>query len=323
MMKQVLGISFGRKMRNSDVMVKAALLECKAAGFEIEFLRADDLNIHNCTGCIACSIGLMSGQAKGECAHKDDMPILDEAVLRSDAVILGCPVYETSPTGRFKTICDRIGPSHDLSFRKVAIEEGLAAGKSMETLPDSRCLKPRVGALMSVGGAMTKNWLAFSIPIMYQFTFPLAIDVIDHFECHGAMAYEHIVGNDEAMARCAQIGRNIAGALNAESEADRTRWRGDLQGVCPMCHCNLLTIPENGDATKIECPVCGIAGVLTIKDGIIQAHFSDEEMAHSRLSYAGLLEHSTEIKTRAAPSGSIPDLKERLEKYRWLNFKES
>ena len=33
-----------------------------------------------------------------------------------------------TPTCTVKTLCDRIGSSHDINFRKVAIEEGLAAG---------------------------------------------------------------------------------------------------------------------------------------------------------------------------------------------------
>ena len=50
MAKKVLGISFGRKMSNCDVMVKHALMECEKAGCEVAFLRADDLNITNCNG---------------------------------------------------------------------------------------------------------------------------------------------------------------------------------------------------------------------------------------------------------------------------------
>ena len=43
MSKKVLGISFGRKMSNCDIMVKHALMECERRGFETAFIRADDL----------------------------------------------------------------------------------------------------------------------------------------------------------------------------------------------------------------------------------------------------------------------------------------
>lgn len=78
---------------------------------------ADDLNIQNCTGCLGRVIGMISGKGRGSCVSHDDFDILDECVMQSDAVILACPTYETSVTGRFKTVCDRIGPSHDMVFR--------------------------------------------------------------------------------------------------------------------------------------------------------------------------------------------------------------
>ena len=41
--------------------------------------------------------------------------------------------------------------------------------------------KKRVGALITSGGTMTQNWIALTVPMMYEFTFPLGIDVIDKF----------------------------------------------------------------------------------------------------------------------------------------------
>lgn len=48
--KKVLGISFGRKMGNTDVMIKTALMECEKAGCKVRFIRADDLNIQPVQG---------------------------------------------------------------------------------------------------------------------------------------------------------------------------------------------------------------------------------------------------------------------------------
>lgn len=314
-MKKVLGISFGRRMSNCDVMVKEALLSCKAAGHEISFIRADDLHIENCTGCIACVVGMITGRGRGTCHIKDDLHIIEEAIMEADGVIVGCPTYEMTPTGRFKTLCDRLGPSHDISFRKVAIEEGLAQGKDPSQLPDMRCLKPRVAAFFSVGGAMTKNWLSFMQPTMYCLFMSQGMDVIDKFEYHGAMAYNHVVGNPEMMARSALLGQHVAEALVAKTPEERTRWRGADEGVCPVCHCDMLTVSPCH--TFVECPVCGIRGEFDVADGKLQVNFSEEEQKRSRLFYAGKLEHSTEIKTCAAPPGQIPNLQELLKKYQW------
>lgn len=313
MKKKVLGISFGRKMGNTDVMIKTALMECEKAGNDVQFIRADDLDIKACTGCISCVVGMTTGRGKGGCPIKDEMRIIDEALMECDAVIVGSPTYVLSPTGRFKTVCDRIGPSHDITFRKAAYEEGKAAGKEESQLPDARSFKPRVGALLSVGGAMTENWLSFMLPTMYEFTMSMGIDVIDMHEYWGAMAYEHVLGNETEMSRAKQIGQNIGKALEAETYEERVRWRGAEEGACPVCHCNMLTVSK--DRTFVECPVCGIKGTLTLEGGRIGTHFSPEEQKRSRLRWDGKLEHSTEIKTKAVGPGQIPNLKELKEPY--------
>jgi len=313
-MSKVLGLSFGRKMSNCDVMVKHALMACKEAGHEVRFINIYDLDIKDCTGCIACTVGMIMGK-RGDCVLKDDFHILDEAMMECDAVIYGCPTFEASTTGTFRTVCDRFGPSHDISFRKVAIEEGLAAGKDPKDLPDARSLKPRVGAFFSVGGAMTKNWLAFTLPTMFAMPMSLGVDVIDSYEYYGAMAYEHVVGNEPVMERMTKVGQHLCEALAAQTEEERMKWRGDDEGVCPVCHNRMLTmLNEDG---IVECPTCGIEGKLSCEDGKFKVGFTAEQIARSRMFYPGKLEHSTEIKTCAAPKGSIPNLKELLEPYRW------
>ncbi|MGI6316799.1 MAG: flavodoxin family protein [Christensenellales bacterium] len=308
MAKKVLGVSFGRKVGNCDVMVKQALMVCEEAGYETAFLRADDLNISNCTGCIACTVGMMTGRGRGYCVRHDDFDILDESIMQSDAVILACPTYETSVTGRFKTVCDRIGPSHDITFRKAAYEEGLAAGLPEEKLPDIRSFKKRSAALISVGGAMTENWIVLTLPMMFEFTFPLGIDVVDTVEYHGAMAFENVAGNPVMMERMKKVGRNIVASVNAESEEERTAWRGDEEGCCPVCHTRLLQVSR--DRRSVDCVVCGIRGSLQIIDGRIHVEYVPEELDRSRLRWDGKLEHSIEIKTQAQPSGTIRNLKE-------------
>lgn len=308
MAKKVLGISFGRKMSNCDVMVKQALMTCEEAGCETAFLRADDLNITNCNGCISCVIGMITGRGRGYCVRHDDFDILDECVMQSDAVILACPTYETSATGRFKTICDRIGPSHDITFRKAAYEEGKAKGVPEEKLPDVRSFKKRSAALISVGGAMTENWIALTLPMMHEFTFPMGIDVIDSVEYYGAMACENVVGNPEMMERMKKVGQNIVASINAETEEERIAWRGDEEGCCPICHTRLLQVSH--DKRSVDCVVCGSHGTLKVVDGIIDVEYTPEELDRSRLRWGGKLEHSTEIKTKAQPSGTIKNLKE-------------
>lgn len=312
--KKVLGLSFGRNLGNTEIMIKTALMECEKAGHEIQFIRVDDLDIKPCTGCISCVVGMTTGRGKGACPIQDDFYILDEALMECDAVLVGSPTYVLSPTGRFKTVCDRIGPSHDITFRKSAYEEGIKAGKEKNKLPDERSFKKRIGAFVSVGGAMTKNWLSFMLPIMYEFTMSMGIDVIDMHEYHGAMAYEHVLGNKSEMKRMELLGKNVADALLAQSEKERTKWRGEKEGICPVCHLDLLNISK--DRTFVECPICGIMGSLRVENNKINVTFSEEQKKRSRLYWDGKLEHSTEIKTQAVEPGQIPNLNELKEPYK-------
>lgn len=311
MKKKVLGISFGRKMGNTETMIKTALMECEKEGADIKFIRADDLDIKDCTGCVACVGSLLFG-GSGDCTLKDDMKIIDEALMECDAVIVGSPTYVLSPTGKFKTVCDRLGPSHDISFRTNAKENGIKMGKEANKLPDERSFKPRVAALITVGGAMTQNWLSFAMPTMYEFTMSMGIDVVDKYEYFGAMAYEHVVGNKEVMDRMVTVGKNIADALHSGKEK-MSKWRGNEEGVCPVCHCDMLTVIH--DKNKVECPVCGISGDLTIVNGDIKVSFSEAQQKRSRLHYDGKLEHYIEISKGAMEHTKIPNKKELLEKY--------
>ena len=182
-MAKVLGLSFGRKQGNSDIMVKTALMACEQAGHEVRFINMNDLEIKPCTGCVGCVIGMIAGFGKGSCHLKDDFEVLDEALLDCDGLIVCSPIFETSPTGLFKTVCDRIGPSHDVTFRKPLYEEGLAAGKPADKLPDPRSFKKRVAALMTVGGAMTENWHEFGMPLMFECTFSLLCAMFRSYCC--------------------------------------------------------------------------------------------------------------------------------------------
>ena len=314
--KKVVGFSFGKKMGKTEIMIKEALLECEKAGMDIQFIRCDELNIRHCRGCNACvmQLGRMVGPGKCVFDDKDDFHIIHEALLSADGVIVGSPTFELAPTGLFKTVADRIGPSHDITFIKPAIEDGKAKGKPVETYPDERFLKPRVGALVSVGGAMTKNWLAFNMPGLFQFTFSMGIDVIDKCELVGGMEYDSALGREDIMARMRKLGQNIVDALNAETEEERTRYRADdRMGTCPVCHEDMLIISHDG--TKVECPVCGIEGNLSVVDGQIKVDFSAEQQARSRLREAGKWEHSNEIRHGMVSMKRVENLKERLKKY--------
>ena len=312
-MAKVVAFSFGRKMSNTDVMLKEVLKKCEEAGHEIQFVRPDDLDIKPCTGCCACVVGIMSGRTNGKCVHKDDFHILEDAYYSADALIIGSPVYETSPSGTFKTFCDRFGPSHDLAFLTEAKKERLARDGENALLPDERVFKPRVGCLVGVGGARTENWTIFTIPVMYESMMSAGVDVIDTHTYYGAMNVQHVLGVPEQMERMDRMAQNILDALAADSEDERKKWRGTEEGACPVCHQSMFRVHQGCD--KVECAICGIDGKVALVDGKIVYSFSREEQDRSRMKYAGKLEHRNEIADGAMTQKKVENLAELKKPY--------
>ena len=102
---KILGISFGKKNANSDILVKEALFGAREAApdAQIEFINTVRMHIGRCTGCGACSTALEKGK-DNVCveARKDDYQILEDKVREADCIILGAPVYALQPVGQFK-----------------------------------------------------------------------------------------------------------------------------------------------------------------------------------------------------------------------------
>lgn len=303
---KALGLSFGRKMKNSEILVKQVLKRMEERGYETQFIRMLDLDIKDCSGCSAC-VGNLLGGGAGKCVLKDDFPIVEEAILEADALVVCAPIYVWAPSGLFKTICDRMGPSHDLAFRVNAVETAKAMGK--EPAVDPRAFKRRAAAYLTVGGARTKNWTSLGLAQMYEIG-SMGLDVVDAVNVYATMDYQHVIGDEKAMARMTAVGDHLADALETEGGLDK--WYGD-EGVCPVCHMDLLTILPEGN--KVECPVCGIEGELNLIDGKISVEFSEAQQKRSRVNYDGKYEHYVEIRDSVASMQMIPDLAERLKAY--------
>ncbi|MCZ7664242.1 MAG: flavodoxin family protein [Thermoleophilia bacterium] len=308
---KLLGLTCGTEMGNTEVLVREALMAAEAAGVEVALVRLLDLDLKPCTGCKSCVESLMKGGA-GNCIIKDDFPFLDDLIMESDGVILGAPVFVLGAHGLVKLLADRMGPSHDLAWRlearKIREESGRTQGKG----PDGRSFKRRIGGFVSVGGASTQNWLSLGLPTMHLLSFPSHITVVDQMQVRGTTAIGNVVLTPEALERAQGLGRNVAEAMLKPDE--EPRWRG-AEGICPVCHCDLLSITGG---RLVECAVCGIAGTLTTDGGRITVTFNEEEQRRSRLALGGKKEHWDEVRAALGTFFQRPDLPQipqRLEKY--------
>jgi multimeric flavodoxin WrbA len=174
-------------MENTELLVKEALCAAEARGAEVAFIRAEDLELKDCTGCIACVNSLVAG-GNGNCIIKDDLGFLSEEILKSDAVIYGSPVYVLTPSGMFKTVVDRFGPARDQAFKFETDKERKEQGIE-HTGIDPRFFKKRYGAQIVVGGASTPNWLSLAMPLMNLFAMSQALTVVDQLEAGNMLTY--------------------------------------------------------------------------------------------------------------------------------------
>ncbi len=307
---KLLGLSCGRKMQNTEILVKEAMRAAEGLGADVGMIRLLDLDIKPCTGCTKCVQSLMQG-GPGKCVVKDDLYLVDEQLMECDGLILGSPVFVLTPHGLLKVMSDRFGPSHDYAFRMGAkeIRDARGTGKG----PDERSFKGRVAGFISVGGAVTPHWLSLGLPLMNLFTFPSHIQVVDQMQVLGVSRWGHVVLNDEAMARARKLGQNVAKVMG-KSEKE-VGWMGDDPGTCPVCHSNLMTVPSKN---PVECAICGIKGEINVEGGKISVTFSEEEQKKARLTVAGKLEHYLEISDNfriAAARKDLDQIPERLKKY--------
>ncbi|MBP3913640.1 MAG: flavodoxin family protein [Lachnospiraceae bacterium] len=309
----ILGISFGRKNSNCDIVCKEALFGCREAdpNAEIRFVNTINMNIGRCRGCGACSTALEKGK-DNVCIFKDDFQALEDEVRWADAIIVSAPVYTLTPTGQFKDFVDRFSCRHDVSAINWVLDKrrsGEMPGDP-DDFPIERLRKRTVG-FISVGGASTDNWTSFGTPLLQTFAMSAMMKVMGNYNANSMGTIGNPYLDDQLIENMHELGRRTVKGLNDESveffEPDNKP-----KGVCPFCHQRLITILPG--TTKVECPVCGIEGQLSIVDGAIEVDFPEAQVARARGTFAGLREHTVEIQGFGAICGpKIMANKEKLD----------
>ena len=90
-----------RKGKNTAKMLNMVLEPIRTEGIETELIELTDYDIKLCRACNKCLI-------RPECSIKDDdMGLIAEKMLNSDAIIIGSPVYFSNVTSKLKIFMDR------------------------------------------------------------------------------------------------------------------------------------------------------------------------------------------------------------------------
>lgn len=293
---KILGISFGKKNANTDILVKEALFGCREAApdAQIEFVNTCSMDIGRCRGCGACSTQLEKGK-DNVCIFKDDFQALEDKVREADCLIVGAPVYVLQPVGQFKDFVDRFSCRHDYSAITWVLDKRKAGELpgNPDDFPMER-FKKRTISYISVGGATTDNWTSMGTATLHLFGFPPMMKVMGNYNANSMGTIGNPLLDDELVNDMHEMGkRTVEGYFDETKEFFQPASKP--AGVCPVCHQRLITV--NPGTTKVECPICGIEGELSIEDGAIKVEFSEAQQNRARGTFAGLREHTVEIQS--------------------------
>jgi multimeric flavodoxin WrbA len=100
-MKRILAVMGSpRRNGNTHILVSKIAEGARTKGAVVDELLLGELTIAECDGCHACWKGK-------ECSKNDDMRDIYPAIIQSDVIIFGTPVYWYGPTALMKAFIDR------------------------------------------------------------------------------------------------------------------------------------------------------------------------------------------------------------------------
>jgi multimeric flavodoxin WrbA len=102
-MVRIVGVQGSpRKNRNTEALLRHALLAAEEAGAETELVNLAELSINPCIGCNTCV-----REKRCPLDDEDDMGIIKDALLRADGVVFASPSYFGAVPGLLKNAMDR------------------------------------------------------------------------------------------------------------------------------------------------------------------------------------------------------------------------
>lgn len=299
---KITGVSFGTRNGNNDTMCRVALEAAQKAGADVQFIHLLDWNIEDCTGCVACSRGLVMG--KGNiCTRRDDFDAFRSILLDSDGILFVSPIFESGASGLLHTVCDRFGPRMDRGMNIIGDQINREmGGKGV----DPRLLQDKVISFVGIGGS---DWACRVQTDHAMVAMSPAWKIIDNDFFSWS---KDVIMHDDKIERMQEIGRNLA---TAAADIEKAHYMGE-PGVCPHCHCsNFWLVPGT---SKAVCELCGLEGELTVEDGAWAFRFdpADEHKAHDTIS--GKFIHADDIKEnegRLMNLGKDPEFQRRKKYY--------
>jgi len=293
----------GRRNGNCEIYVKEALMAAEKKGIEVRLYRLTEYNLRPCIACPVLFCPASSDITK--CVAKDDAPFLAEAFLDSDGVIFAAPAYSLTANSLFFAFRDKVfGPKMDIA--------GPMTGMPEPPFIKGR-YKHRPCGLISVGGCLHEHWTGFSLAELHTAVMSAQNEVVDHMNVYGIAQIDAAAVNDEWLEKARKLGSNVADAMLTGDIS----WRGGERGSCPSCHLDLIQIKPGTD--DVMCPLCGIYGKISVKDGVTTLDWPDtpECRQENRFTVEGKVFHLHDINDcMTAFEPFAEQAKEKAKKYR-------
>jgi multimeric flavodoxin WrbA len=252
---KILGLNGSeRKLGNTEILVKEALMGAEEEGAQVEMLRLTDYKILPCDGLAPCVFG------NSRCNLNDDFNFIVDKIFENDGLVLGSPCYILESTAIIKQVIDR---AFSVNFRSKA------RGKP---------------AVIIVPYA-TRGWTPYAFLQPNLLLLFLGMKIIDRALIH-TQAINEVVLYDKALAKAREMGREVAKSVKTGD----TSYRGE-PGICPICHDRVLRILR--DDETVECGVCGIRGKINTEGGKIKVHFEENWVLNRRFTKENIYRHFT------------------------------
>jgi multimeric flavodoxin WrbA len=275
---KLLGLTDGRPMGNSEVLLKEAMMAAEEVvkGLEVEVIRLQYLTIKPCIGCWKCRNPKIN---EWRCVYEktDHMSYLVKKLSEADGILFSFPSYAITAPSTFFAIRDRLVPGR----------------RNIEK-------KPRVAGYMTVGGS---DWINQCLPLVPVWLWT-ACKTVDQMFLPFTATLRQVVLNKEAMARARKVGRNVGKAMTMpydkvkyvgdamkvsdaemkylsetmEMPEDYIRWVMEEEDHCPICHSNMLQLRGR----HVRCAICDVKGNIEIVGDKIKVTYDKEELKKVR-----------------------------------------
>jgi len=249
---KVLGIvASHRRLGNTEILVKEALMGAEEEGAEVEVMRWTDYKILACDGLATCLFGGTGCNLR----DKDDHNYLLEKIYESDGIVFGAPCYIKEATAIVKQFIDRL------------------------FILGSQPSRVRGNPAVIIMPYATRGYTQYAFLQPNILLRQLGTRVIDRALVH-TQGMSEAIAHPEGLERVHGMGKALVSAIRTGD----TTYLGD-PGVCPICHDYIIRIHKDNET--VECGTCGITGRVSIEGGKIKVRFSEEQLDWVRSGRSG------------------------------------